>query len=139
MERNSNNPRSSTAAKEREPEPHILIRELTTFHNRPIAKIPPRASELGVRYHKTLDQMRDACLYALEHRAENKIALRDLAAIERRFGQQVIGAKSLRFYSDFVNMKEVMDKWMNFCREQISKGGPNAMIYLYGVEGWEDL
>ena len=149
MASNSNNSHTRIAAKEREPEPRILIRELITWHNRPIAKYPPRASELGLRYHKTLDQMRDACLFALEHRHENKIALRDLAAVEPRFGQQIMGRKtsgghstgalSLRLYSNPVTMKKHMDNWTKFCKEQISKGGPNAMMYLYGVEGWEDL
>ena len=140
MERNSDNPHTRIAAKEREPEPHILIQELTTFHNRLSTTLPPEASrELGVSYHKTLDQMRDAYLFALDHRSENKIALRDLAAVERQFGQQVMGAKSLRFCSSFGRMCEDMGKWKKFCREQISKGGPNAMQYLYGVEGWEDL
>ena len=140
MERNSDIFHTSTAAKEREPEPHILIRELTTFHNRLSTALPPEASsELGTRYHRFLDQMRDAYLFALDHRSENKIALRDLAALERQFGQQVMGAKSLRFCSSFARMCEDMGKWKNFCKEQIFKGGPNAMIYLYGVEGWEDL
>ena len=119
----------------------MLIRELTTFDTRPNAKnIPPEASsDLGRRYHKTLNQMRDAYLYALDHRADNKIALRDLAALEPRLGQQILGAKSLRFCSGYKRMSEEIQTWKKFCREQSSKGGANAMMYLYGVEGWEDL
>lgn len=128
-------PHTTTATKNRDPEPHILIRELATFKSRQFANLPPEAStETGVRYHKTLDQIRDAYLYALEHRAENKIALRDLAALEPRFGQQIMGSKSLRFCSSFGRMSDNMGLWERFYREQISKGGPNAMKYLYGIE-----
>lgn len=89
------------------------------------------SDDMGVRYHKMLDKIRDAWIFAGAH-YENTNALSDLVALEPEMIAQVGRVKSLREVSSRKKMTAIRDIWKDFCDFH-----GEAMKKLYGFNDWK--
>ena len=129
MASNSNYPQPSTAATNSGLKPRGVLTELAAFDHRPHDSLPQEAfTDNGEKYHKALDEIRDAF-----NLAKDNVALAEILQLSPEFAEAVRGDPNLRMVCSFRQMAAVRNIWAAFKKDQVTKRGSNAMSTFYGI------